>query len=219
MSDEIPPFSKTFSIETHLPTDSEALKSDFERYLTRHLGRFSGCTPYYHYEALSLTIRDRIMMDWHNTWKDYEKRGTRKAYYMSLEFLIGRSLGSHIFNLGLYHEAHDAMHRVALGLEEVRTQEHDAGLGNGGLGRLAACFMDSCATLSLPVVGYGLRYEYGMFRQSIAAGEQIEEPDHWLREGNPWELERPEYAKRVCFGGRIEWYHDNQGKQRQRLQR
>ena len=214
MSDEITPCSKEFLIEKHLPTDSEALKSDFERYLTRHLGRFSGCTPYYHYEALSLTIRDRIMMDWHNTWKDYEKRGTRKAYYMSLEFLIGRSLGSHIFNLGLYHEAHDAMHRVALELEEVMTQEHDAGLGNGGLGRLAACFMDSCATLSLPVVGYGLRYEYGMFRQEIDNGYQVEEPDHWLQEGNPWELERQEFTQTIKFGGRIESSTDSEGKTR-----
>lgn len=214
MSDELTPCSEELIVEKPLPTDSESLKSDFRRYLTRHLGRFTDCIPYYHYEALSLTIRDRIMMDWHNTWKEYEKRGTRKAYYMSLEFLIGRSLGSHIFNLGLYAEAHDAMHRVALELEEVMTQEHDAGLGNGGLGRLAACFMDSCATLSLPVVGYGLRYEYGMFRQEIENGFQIEEPDHWLREGNPWELERQEFTQTIKFGGRVESSTNSEGKVR-----
>lgn len=198
--------------EQQLATDSETLANDFMRYLTRHLGRFTGCTPQYHYEALSLTMRERIMLDWRNTWKLYERQGTRKAYYMSLEFLIGRSLGSHIFNMGLYGEAHEAMHRVALELEEVVTQEHDAGLGNGGLGRLAACFMDSCATLSLPVIGYGLRYEYGMFRQEIENGYQVEEPDHWLRNGNPWELERQEFTQLVRFGGRTDTVTDSSGK-------
>ncbi len=214
MTDIKTPCARDVPVLQQLPTDSESLARDFEHYLTRHLGRFTGCSPYYHYEALSLTIRDRIMMDWRNTWKVYEKRKTRKAYYMSLEFLIGRSLGSHIFNLGLYGETYDAMHRVALELEEVRAQEHDAGLGNGGLGRLAACFMDSCATLSLPVVGYGLRYEYGMFRQEIENGYQVEEPDHWLREGNPWELERQEFTQTVKFGGRTETITDSDGNSR-----
>ena len=177
-----------------LPIDSESLSNDFERYLTRHLGRFVGCVPFYLYEALSLTVRDRIMTDWRNTWKHYEEKGVRKAYYMSLEFLIGRSLGNHILNLDISDQAKEAMNKFALELEDVITEEHDAGLGNGGLGRLAACFMDSCATLNLPVVGYGIRYEYGMFRQCIDDGYQIEEPDHWLRDGNPWELERPEFT-------------------------
>jgi len=187
-----------------LPTDSESLAVDFERYLTRHLGRFAGCVPHYLYEALSLTIRDHIMTDWRNTWKTYEKKGVRKAYYMSLEFLIGRSLGNHILNLGINQQTKVALSKFALSLEEVITEEHDAGLGNGGLGRLAACFMDSCATLNLPVIGYGIRYEYGMFRQEIENGYQIEEPDHWLRDGNPWELERPEYTQTIKFGGHVE---------------
>jgi glycogen phosphorylase len=187
-----------------LPTDSESLAVDFERYLTRHLGRFAGCVPHYLYEALSLTIRDHIMTDWRNTWKTYEKKGVRKAYYMSLEFLIGRSLGNHILNLGINEPTKDALNTFALSLEDVITEEHDAGLGNGGLGRLAACFMDSCATLSLPVLGYGIRYEYGMFRQEIQNGYQIEEPDHWLRDGNPWELERPEYTQIIKFGGHVD---------------
>lgn len=187
-----------------LPKDSESLANDFERYLTRHLGRFVGCMPYYLYEALSLTIRDRIMMDWRNTWKKHEKKGIKKAYYMSLEFLIGRSLGNHILNLDLKSEAKEAMNHFALKMEEIITEEQDAGLGNGGLGRLAACFMDSCATLNLPVIGYGIRYEYGMFRQIIENGYQVEEADHWLRDGNPWELERPEYTQVIKFGGRVE---------------
>ena len=186
-----------------LPTDSESLASDFERYLTRHLGRFVGCMPFYLYEALSLTIRDRIMMNWRNTWKKHEEKGVRKAYYMSLEFLIGRSLGNHILNLDIKNETKEAMNHFALEMEEIITEEKDAGLGNGGLGRLAACFMDSCATLQLPVIGYGIRYEYGMFRQIIENGYQVEEADHWLRDGNPWELERPEYTQVIKFGGQV----------------
>ncbi len=197
-----------------LPADSESLAADFERYLIRHMGRFVGCIPYYLYEALSLTIRDQIMMDWRNTWKSYKQKGVRKAYYMSLEFLIGRSLGNHILNLGVQHEAREAMDKFALNLEEVISEEHDAGLGNGGLGRLAACFMDSCATLKLPVIGYGIRYEYGMFRQEIKNGYQVEEPDHWLRDGNPWELERPEYSQTIKFGGHVDTVRDPEGKKR-----
>jgi starch phosphorylase len=191
-----------------LPTDSESLANDFERYLTRHLGRFVGCDPFYLYEALSLTLRDRIMRGWRNTWKSYEKKGVRKAHYMSLEFLIGRSLGNHILNLDIDSETKEAMIKFSLDLEDIYSQEHDAGLGNGGLGRLAACFMDSCATLNLPVIGYGIRYEYGMFRQIIENGYQVEEPDHWLRDGNPWELERPEFTQVIKFGGHVETVSD-----------
>lgn len=201
-----------------LPTDSVALAGDFQRYLTRHLGRFLGCMPYYLYEAMSYTIRDRVMADWRNTWHRYEKKGVKKAYYMSLEFLIGRSLGNHILNMGLTAESELALNTFAMKLEDVASAEHDAGLGNGGLGRLAACFMDSCASLKLPVVGYGIRYEYGMFRQMIENGYQLEEPDHWLRDGNPWELERPEYKQVIRFGGRVEYITDINGKTRCLLQ-
>ncbi len=194
-----------------LPTDSESLANDFERYLIRHLGRFFGCVPIYKYQALSLTMRDRIMTDWRNTWKVYEAKGVKKAYYMSLEFLIGRSLGNHILNLGLTKETEDAMNKFALQIEDICSEEHDAGLGNGGLGRLAACFMDSCATLMLAVIGYGIRYEYGMFRQEISNGYQLEEPDHWLRDGNPWELERPEFTQTIKFGGRVDKITENGG--------
>ncbi len=194
-----------------LPTDSESLAADFERYLTRHLGRFVGCIPFYPYEAMALTLRDHIMTGWRNTWKAYEQKGVKKAYYLSLEFLIGRSMGNHILNLGIKEETREALNKYALHLEEIISQEQDAGLGNGGLGRLAACFMDSCATLRLPVVGYGIRYEYGMFRQIIENGFQVEEPDHWLRNGNPWELERPEYTQTIKFGGHVEYVNDSNG--------
>jgi len=196
--------TKEFPMMDKLATDSESLAIDFERYLTHHLGRFVGCVPYYLYEAFALTIRDHIMADWQNTWYKYEQKGVKKAYYMSLEFLIGRSLGNHLLNLNLEKESKEAMAKYSLNLEDIISEEHDAGLGNGGLGRLAACFMDSCASLTLPVVGYGIRYEYGMFRQLIENGIQIEEPDHWLRNGNPWEIERPEFTQVVKFGGRVE---------------
>ncbi len=204
---EIPPLGK-------LASDYEALASDFQRYLTSHLGRSLGCVPYYLYEAISYTLRDRVMKDWQETLRGHEAPGRRKAYYMSLEFLMGRSLGNHILNLGLNDESEAAMNCFALEMEEVTSAEIDAGLGNGGLGRLAACFMDSCATLKLPVIGYGIRYEYGMFRQEIEDGYQIEKPDHWLRDGNPWELERPEYTQQIKFGGRVDYITDIDGTKR-----
>jgi len=202
-----------FDIETPA-SDSDAIARDFQRYLTQHLGRFIGCMPLYQYEALALTIRDRIMTDWRDTWQRYDEQGVRRAYYLSLEFLIGRSLGNHILNLGLDRETEEAMNRFALNLEEVMAEEADAGLGNGGLGRLAACFMDSCACLQLPVIGYGIRYQYGMFRQEIENGFQVEEPDHWLRDGNPWELERPEFKSLIRFGGRVDSVTDSEGRSR-----
>ncbi len=199
-----------------LPNDAEALGSDFQRYLSYHLGRFQGCPPVYLYQALAYTLRDRLMVDWRTTWGEYLQPGKRRAYYMSLEFLIGRSLGNNLLNMGICNETEQALLQYCTNMEEVSSQEPDAGLGNGGLGRLAACFMDSCATLNLPVVGYGLRYEYGMFRQHVDDGYQVEDPDHWLRDGNPWELERPEYSQRVQFGGYTEHFHDNEGKARAR---
>ncbi|GMR01082.1 MAG: glycogen/starch/alpha-glucan phosphorylase [Gammaproteobacteria bacterium] len=195
-----------------LPTDSDSMALGFNRYLRNHLGHFMGLVPFYLYEAMALTVRDRIMYQWHKTWLRNNQPQTRKAFYMSLEFLIGRALGNHLLNLDIEEETRDALLNYAVQLEDVIEEEPDAGLGNGGLGRLAACFMDSCATLDLPVVGYGIRYEYGMFRQLIKKGYQIEEPDHWLRDGNPWEVARPEFEQTIRFGGRTEHFHDEQGK-------
>ncbi|MCU7958496.1 MAG: glycogen/starch/alpha-glucan phosphorylase [gamma proteobacterium symbiont of Bathyaustriella thionipta] len=191
-----------------LPTDAKSLRVDFEHYLTHHLGHFLGCRPVYIYQAVALTTRDRLMSSWRNTWREFVQPGTRRAWYMSLEFLMGRALGNHLLNLDLEDSSREALGHCALKLEEIADEEADAGLGNGGLGRLAACFMDSCARLQLPIVGYGLRYEYGMFHQFLEDGFQFEEPDHWLRDGNPWELERPEYTQRVHFGGHTEYFHD-----------
>ena len=194
-----------------LPADTRSMAEGFNRYLRNHLGHFMGFVPYYLYEALALTVRDRIMYPWHQTWQRYNQPDTRKAYYLSLEFLIGRALGNHLLNLNIKDQTHDALLDFSVELEDVIDEEPDAGLGNGGLGRLAACFMDSCASLDLPVIGYGIRYEYGMFRQLIEKGFQVEEPDHWLRDGNPWEVARPEFEQTIHFGGRTEHFHDQEG--------
>ena len=199
-----------------LPGDAQELSRDIKRYLEYHLGRFLGCDHFYLYESLSYTIRDRIMSDWRNTWCKYQRPNVRRAHYLSLEFLIGRSLGNHLLNLELHEPVNQAAKDFAITLEEIEDAEPDAGLGNGGLGRLAACFLDSCATLALPVTGYGLRYEYGMFHQHIDNGYQIEDPDHWMRDGHPWEVERPEYTQTIRFGGRTEHFTDQRGKRHTR---
>jgi starch phosphorylase len=197
-----------------LPADSRSLSEGFHRYLRNHLGHFLDCVPFYLYEALALTVRDRVMAQWSDTWKRHQQPGTRRAYYMSLEFLIGRALGNHLLNLDIENETREAMNEFAVVLEDLIEEEPDAGLGNGGLGRLAACFMDSCAALQLPVIGYGIRYEYGMFLQHITNGYQVEEPDHWLRDGNPWEVSRPEFEQIIHFGGRTVHYQDSMGIER-----
>ena len=176
----------------------------FDRYLKNHLGHYASFEPYYLYEALALTMRDSIMPQWYETWKRHNEPDTRHAYYLSLEFLIGRALGNHILNLDLDDGAKQALMKYSSDLEELIESEPDAGLGNGGLGRLAACFMDSCATLNLPVRGYGIRYEFGMFKQFIRDGHQVEEPDHWLQYENPWEIARLEYVQTIHFGGHTE---------------
>ena len=199
-----------------LPSTGAAFTHDVERYQRYHLGRMHGCPPVYTYQALAWTLRDRLMADWMNTYVRRDQPGRRRGYYLSLEFLIGRALANHVLNLGFDEASAEALHRFGLTLEEVAELEPDAGLGNGGLGRLAACFMDSCATLDLPVMGYGLRYKYGMFHQHIENGYQIEDPDNWLREGNPWEVERSEFTCCVPFGGRTEHFHDKTGRARAR---
>jgi starch phosphorylase len=200
-----------------LAMDEKTIDEDFLRYYNRTLGRDKQhCTDHYLYEALAYTVRDRLMERWKNTRFAYEEGNARRTCYLSLEFLMGRALGNAMLNLGITDEVASVLYNYGIELEEVADAEHDAGLGNGGLGRLAACFLDSCATLQLPVLGYGLRYEYGMFRQELINGYQLEEPDHWLRDGNPWELERPEYTQRIHFGGRTEVFNDENGERRVR---
>ncbi|MDR2195287.1 MAG: glycogen/starch/alpha-glucan phosphorylase [Gallionellaceae bacterium] len=189
--------------------DGDSILADFRRYFSHTLGREDLDLSGYHiYTSLALAVRDRLVERWLNTKAAYHEQDSKQVYYLSLEFLMGRTLGNAMLNLDVETTTAEALHKFGLELEEIAEQEHDAGLGNGGLGRLAACFLDSCATLQLPVVGYGLRYKYGMFRQKIENGYQVEEPDHWLRDGSLWGIVRPEFAVRVKFGGRTEVYAD-----------
>ncbi|BCK87777.1 maltodextrin phosphorylase [Sideroxyarcus emersonii] len=200
-----------------LGMDAGGLEEDFCRYFNHTLGWDKAIVSSHHvYSSCALVLRDRLVERWRRTQRAYDESGCKQAYYLSLEFLMGRALGNALLNLELTGAGAEAMRNLGLDLEEVQELESDAGLGNGGLGRLAACFLDSCATLQLPVTGYGIRYEYGMFRQKIEQGRQVEEPDHWLRNGNPWEIERPEYAVRIKFGGRSDFYTDPDGDLRAR---
>ncbi|KKN36965.1 hypothetical protein LCGC14_0768290 [marine sediment metagenome] len=194
---------------------SSDLIEDFKRYYGTHLAQDKGCASgHYLYTSLALTMRDRLFNRMKRTKHAYAESKCKHAYYLSMEFLMGRAMGNAILNLGLETETTKALNELSLNAEDMIEMEHDAGLGNGGLGRLAACFIDSCATLQLPVTGYGLRYEYGMFAQKIEKGYQIEKPDHWLQDGNPWELERPEFTQRVKFGGHTEYHRDSNGNMR-----
>jgi len=198
--------------------DSASLVSDFKQYFNHTLGRDSRrhYSPHYEFIAVAMALRDRLMAGSNNTRHTYEKQDSRKVCYLSMEYLLGRSLRNASLNLNISDEVTEALEQLGLNEEEIVAQEHDAGLGNGGLGRLAACFLDSCATLSLPVIGYGIRYQYGMFRQNISAGHQLEEPDAWLRGGHPWEIERSEYEQPIHFGGRSESYFDDDGRRHMR---
>ena len=168
-------------------------------------------TPQQVFQAASLAIKDQIMDHWIETQKAYEKQDPKMVYYMSMEFLMGRALGNNIINLGASAPVREALDELGFDLNLVEDQEPDAGLGNGGLGRLAACFLDSLATLGYPAYGCGIRYRYGMFKQQIKDGYQVEVPDNWLENGNPFELRRPEYAKTVKFGGHVSIYCDENG--------
>ena len=192
--------------------DKKQIEGDFKRYYGHRLGRDENCKSlHYVYEALSMSISDRLTERWKKTYNAYKKEDCKRGYYLSMEFLMGRTLSNAMLNLGITDAVTQATYDLGLDLEELIDAEPDAGLGNGGLGRLAACFIDSCATLQLPVTGYGLRYEYGMFSQTIVNGEQVEEPDHWLRNGNVWEIERLEYQQRIKFGGRTQSHIDENG--------
>jgi starch phosphorylase len=196
-----------------LPMTADAILKDFTHYFGRMLGRRTIRTrsPFL-YQSVVYAARDRLMERWGRTHKAMERDNNRRVSYISLEFLMGRLLRNALLNLGIEGETEEALSRLGLELEDVYERELDAGLGNGGLGRLAACFLDSCATLSLPVLGYGIRYQYGMFHQRIEDGYQVEEPDAWLRSGFPWEIERLEYAQTILFGGRSVAVKDAAGK-------
>ncbi|MEM9907724.1 MAG: glycogen/starch/alpha-glucan phosphorylase [Cyanobacteria bacterium P01_D01_bin.44] len=168
-------------------------------------------TAYDYYMAIAQSVRDRLTQRRIQTAKSYASQDVKMAYYLSAEFLLGRHLGNSLINLGLYEEVQAVLQEAGLDLDELLEQEAEPGLGNGGLGRLAACFLDALATLEIPATGYGIRYEFGIFDQIIREGWQLEAPDNWLRFGNPWEIARPEYRVEVKFGGYTHAYTDQQG--------
>jgi starch phosphorylase len=192
------------------PNEAAAVLHSFTNHLLYSLAKDQySATARDRFMSLALTVRDRLIERWIATQQRYYRRDAKRVYYLSAEFLMGRALANNLLNLGLYDTAREAMRMMGLEVSDLLEQEVDAGLGNGGLGRLAACFLDSMATLDIPGYGYGIRYEFGMFDQEIKEGWQIEKPDEWLRFGNPWEMPRPEYWVPVGFGGHTEEHSDH----------
>ena len=195
--------------------DTTSIKHAFLDHLFFLQGKFPSIATFNdYYLALAYVVRDRLLHRWINTAAAYTRKGSRTVAYLSAEFLMGPHLGNNLVNMGIFDTARDAMKELGLDLDQLLAQEEEPGLGNGGLGRLAACYLDSLATLEIPALGYGIRYEYGIFHQEIRDGRQVELTDKWLRFGNPWEIARPEWTVEVKFGGRTEAYVDAQGRHR-----
>ena len=195
--------------------DKSSIKQAFLDHLYFLQGKFPSSATYNdYYLALAYVVRDRLLHRWVNTAETYTREGSRTVAYLSAEFLMGPHLENNLVNLGITPTTRVAMKELGLDLEQMLAQEEEPGLGNGGLGRLAACYLDSLATLEIPALGYGIRYEYGIFHQAIRDGWQVELTDKWLRNGNPWEIARPEWTVEVKFGGHTEAYLDEQGQKR-----
>ena len=187
-------------------TEVSLLREAISRHLTYTVGKDEiASSPRDWLYAVSTAVRDRLIERWMETTRRSYRQDAKRIYYLSMEFLPGRTLSNSLIALGLHDVCSEALRELGLDLDELDALEHDPALGNGGLGRLAACFLDSMATLGLPGFGYGIRYEYGMFAQGIVGGNQVERPDHWLVAGNPWEFPRPEVKYRIQFGGRVEY--------------
>ena len=183
--------------------DVEDIRQVLMEHLKYHLAKDKyTATDHDRYFAMASAIRDRMVEQWIKTQQTHHTKKVKRVYYLSLEFVMGRALYNNIVNLKLVEPVQTAAEGLGFDLADLLEEEVDAGLGNGGLGRLAACFLDSLATLEIPAMGYGLRYNYGIFRQGIENGYQVEHPDDWLVRGNPWEIGRPEYRFTVQFGGR-----------------
>lgn len=196
-----------------LPLDPEALTESFVNHVQHTQGKHpSAATRLDHFVSLARVARDRMYDRWTRTWARRERQKPKIVYYLSLEFLIGRLLDDGLINLGIREQTKEALAGLGIDLDQVLEQEPDAGLGNGGLGRLAACFLDSMATLGIAGMGYGIRYDYGIFRQDIVGGMQQETPDYWLHYGNPWEIARPERTYKIRFGGRVIQYSGSSGR-------
>ena len=170
------------------------------------------------FHALAQAVRDRLLQRWVQTARTYRERGSRTVCYMSAEFLIGPQLGNNLINLGIHETARQALSELGLDLDSLLDEEGEPGLGNGGLGRLAACYLDSLATLEIPAIGYGIRYEFGIFTQTIRDGWQVELTDKWLRAGSPWLIHRPNIAFDIKLGGHTEHQYEATGSRRLRVQ-
>ena len=194
-------YSKRFEKETF----KEAVRENVRTLYRKNIAEAS---PQQIFQAVSYAVKDIIMDNWIATQKAYDEADAKTVYYMSMEFLMGRALGNNLINMTAYKEVKEALEEMDIDLNVVEDEEPDAALGNGGLGRLAACFLDSLSTLNYPAYGCGIRYRYGMFKQKIENGYQVETPDNWLKEGNPFELRREEYAKEVRFGGNVHFDKD-----------
>jgi starch phosphorylase len=200
-------------------TDAKPTTTDLQRSFLRHL-QYTLVKDKYTatkadlYLALAYAVRDVLVDRWLDTQQSYYNNDAKRVYYISMEFLMGRALGNSLINLGIMEEWQSALNLMGIDVEALLGEEWDAGLGNGGLGRLAACFLDSMATMNLPAYGYGIRYEFGMFYQKIVDGNQFEAPDNWLRHGNPWEFDRPEHLHKIKFKGRVAVYSDERGEAR-----
>ena len=193
--------------------EKEAFKKDVTNNIkTLFRKELHEANPQELYQAVSYAVKEAIIDDWIETQKKIDKEDPKIVYYMSMEFLMGRALGNNLINMTAYKEVKEALEEMGIDLNVIEDQEPDPALGNGGLGRLAACFLDSLATLGYASYGCGIRYRYGMFKQKIRDGYQVEAPDNWLKDGNPFELRRPEYAKEVRFGGNIREEYDETGK-------
>ena len=205
----MPEITKTVSAAKKLTPKEEALRKEIIGKVNRHFGKvMEEATPHMIYTACALTARDRIMEKWAVSHQEVKEEGSKKLYYLSFEFLMGRLLTTNILNLMQTEEYINVLESLGYSLNEVAELENDAGLGNGGLGRLAACFIDSLTTMDLPAYGCTIRYEYGLFKQKIVDGYQIELPDPWLENGNAWEIARPEETVEVKFGGQVytDWH-------------
>jgi starch phosphorylase len=197
----------------YLGSDTKAIQRSVSNHLVYTIGKDPlTATDHDWMMAFSHVVRDRLIERWMETQRSYYKHDAKRVYYLSMEFLIGRSLVNSLLNMEIFDACTEALHKLGVELERLRNLEHDAALGNGGLGRLAACFLDSMATLNIPGTGYGIRFEYGMFRQKLDNGQQVELPENWLVQGNPWEFPRPEVSYRVRFGGRVLEYQDPGGR-------
>ena len=197
----------------YLGSDTKAIQRSVSNHLVYTIGKDPlTATDHDWMMAFSHVVRDRLIERWMETQRNYYRHDAKRVYYLSMEFLIGRSLVNSLLNMDIFDACTEALHKLGIELERLRNLEHDAALGNGGLGRLAACFLDSMASLNIPGYGYGIRFQYGMFRQKIEDGQQVELPENWLVHGNPWEFPRPEVSYRVRFGGRVMEYQDPTGR-------